>query len=52
VVALALMLVLSSLLYASAAGRDDVVAVNVAELFLVGAIVIGVRTWRARRGAV
>jgi hypothetical protein len=52
VVAFAALLVLSALLYGSAAGRDDVVAINVAELLVVGAIVGGVRTWRGRRGII
>jgi hypothetical protein len=52
VVAMAALLVLSALIYGSAAGRVDVVAVAVAEVFLIGAIVAGVRFWRGRGGAV
>jgi hypothetical protein len=52
VVALAAMLVLAALIYGSVAHRDDVVAVTVAEVLLVGAAVAVVRFWRARRRAV
>jgi hypothetical protein len=52
VVAIAAMLVLSALIYGSAANRGDVVAVTLAEVFLIGAILAGVRTWRTRRRAV
>jgi hypothetical protein len=45
------MLVLSALIYGSATNRDDVVAVTVTEVLLVGAVVALVRFWRARGSA-
>jgi hypothetical protein len=49
VVAIAGMMVLSALIYGSTAGRDDVVAVTLGEVLLIGAILAGVRFLRARR---
>ena len=48
-VAVATMLVLSALSYAIATNREDVFAATVAELLLVGALVVIVRLVRARR---
>jgi hypothetical protein len=52
VVTTAAMLVLSSVIYGSANHRDDVVAVTVVELLLIGCLGGGLRLWRGRRRAV
>lgn len=48
VVAAALMLVLSAMIYGWSAGRSDVIAVNVGELVVVGFPLAMLRAWHAR----
>jgi hypothetical protein len=48
IVSIAALLVLSALAYGGFNQRFDVVVVTAAELLLVGSVLIGVRSWRAR----
>ena len=48
IVSVAALLVLSALVYGGFNHRFDVVVVTTAELLLVGSVLVGLRSWRAR----